>query len=504
MWTGRAFIRMIILCFTATINLLSAKGQSEIGGLWKADYSMPGNVSNSLYLDLHQEGKNLRGTMWFSWGPEAVVNSVSDPEGFTLRFGGGIPISVKVHLDDTDLDVVIEDPRVERQKLKAFRVASLPSPPTRIALPPLEDISTTGDQPRPPMGWNSWNHFNNKVTDVDVRTIVDAMVASGMRDAGYRYVLIDDSWAGGRDSKGAISGNSKFPDMAGLVRYVHSHGMKFGIYSSPGPRTCGGYLGSFGHEGQDAHTFASWGVDYLKYDWCTASEVYKPEEMRTVYQKMGKALHQSGRTIVYSLCQYGMEDVSRWGSLTGASLWRTVPDISDSWNAIVKNALRTLPLSGNMGPNRWNDPDMLEVGNGGMTTDEYRTHMTLWALLQAPLIAGNDPRHMSPDVRSILLNSEVVRIDQDGGGGVTRKQLSNGLELWSRSLSDGTQAIAIINMLDHDSTASLGWQDISDLSVGEAEDVWKSETIQIDRSWRLPQLRSHAVFFITTRPGGTQ
>ena len=203
--------------------------------------------------------------------------------------------------------------------------------PPRLPLPALHDVPDNGLARTPPMGWNSWNKFARKIDDISVRGMADAMVASGMRDAGYTYINIDDTWEGPRDAQGNITGNLKFPNMKGLADYVHSKGLKIGIYSSPGPKTCGGYEGSFGHEEQDAKTYAAWGFDYLKYDWCSAGRIYKDSDMRAVYQKMGDALLATGRPIVFSLCQYGDDDVWKWGAKVGGNLWRTTGDINDSW-----------------------------------------------------------------------------------------------------------------------------------------------------------------------------
>src|SRR5579862_6693900 len=235
----------------------------------------------------------------------------------------------------------------------------------------------------PPMGWNSWNHFACKVTAADVRSAADAIASNGMKNAGYIYVNIDDCWEGTRDEKGNIHPNQKFGDMKALVDYVHSKGLKIGIYSSPGPYTCGGYGASYGHEEQDAKTYASWGFDYLKYDWCSAGRIYKNSEMRAVYQKMGDALRATGRPIVFSLCQYGEDDVWTWGSKVGGNSWRTTGDINDHWKRMDEIGFKQFAIASFAQVGHWNDPDMLEIGNGGMTADEYRVHMSLWSLLAA-------------------------------------------------------------------------------------------------------------------------
>ena len=232
------------------------------------------------------------------------------------------------------------------------------------------------------MGWNSWNHFGNNVDDSIVRTTAAKLVNSGLAAAGYIYINIDDTWEGSRDSTGNIIPNEKFPDMKALADYVHSRGLKLGIYSSPGPNTCGGYLGSYGHEEQDATTYADWGIDYLKYDWCSAGSIYSNDQLQAVYQKMGIALEKSGRHVAYSLCEYGMGNVWEWGPKVGANLWRTTGDIQDNWKSMSEIGFSQSEISKYAGPGHWNDPDMLEIGNGGMTNTEYRTHFSLWCLLQ--------------------------------------------------------------------------------------------------------------------------
>lgn len=317
-------------------------------------------------------------------------------------------------------------------------------------------LTAHSQAPTPPMGWNSWNHFAGKVTDKDVREAADALVSSGMRDAGYVYVNIDDTWEGKRDAQGFIHPNDKFPDMKALADYVHSKGLKLGIYSSPGPKTCAGYEGSYGHVQQDADTYAKWGIDYVKYDLCSYTEILKQragnnhekaqQVMEEVYSQMHDALAKTGRPIVLSLCQYGWEAVWRWGASTGGNLWRTTGDIQDNYNSMSRIGFGQAGLSPFAGPNHWNDPDMLEIGNGGMTAEEYRTHMSLWSLLAAPLLAGNDLSKMTPETKSILMNHEVIAIDQDPAGHQGDRVYTEGpLEVWSKPLSGGRLAVGIFN-----------------------------------------------------------
>ena len=348
--------------------------------------------------------------------------------------------------------------------------------------PALHKVPYNGLAKTPPMGWNSWNLFAEKIDDKTVRTMADAMVSSGMRDAGYVYVNIDDTWEGVRDAQGNLQSNSKFPDMKALADYVHSKGLKIGIYSSPGPRTCGEYPASYGHEEQDAKTFAAWGFDYLKYDWCSANEIYKDDQLQPVYQKMGEALQATGRPIVYSLCEYGMGDVQKWGAQVGANLWRTTGDISDSWERMIANIEKQVPTAPYAGPGHWNDPDMLEIGNGHMTDDEYRTHMSLWALASAPLLAGNDVRTMTDTTRSILLNKEVIAIDQDPLGKQASPVKSGDFEIWTKPLADGGVAVGVVNM---GATAGQANIKAGDLrlkgAVKRVRDLWAHKDVKFTR-----------------------
>jgi len=352
----------------------------------------------------------------------------------------------------------------------------------------------------PPMGWNSWNHFAGKVTDKDVRAAADALVASGMRDAGYVYVNIDDTWEGTRDTSGVIRTNEKFPDMKSLADYVHSKGLKLGIYSSPGPKTCAGFAGSYGHEEQDAATYAAWGIDYLKYDLCSYREVMDRESrgdkakanamMREAYEKMFHAIEKTHRAMVYSLCQYGWDAVWEWGPSVGANSWRTTGDISDSYDRMSVIGFAQAGLEKYATPGNWNDPDMLEVGNGGMTGDEYRTHMTLWAMLAAPLLAGNDLSRMSPETRSILLNRDVIAVDQDAEGAQgTRVWAEGPKEIWTKSLADGGTAVALFNRGESELRINLRAKDVGLRSGFRARNVWAANEIRLDaeQTFQVPR-----------------
>ena len=400
---------------------------------------------------------------------------------------------------------------LERSTREAFDLPRLP-------LPEFHTVKSNGLAKTPPMGWNSWNLFRGRVDDKLVREIADAMITSGMKKAGYIYVNIDDTWEGeSRDAQGNMTTNTKFPDMKALADYVHSKGLKIGIYSSPGPTTCQQYEGSYGHEAQDAKTFAQWGIDYLKYDWCGASRVYTDEDMHAAYQKMGDALLKAGRPIVYSLCQYGRAKVWEWGPSVGGNLWRTTGDIGDRWQSMENLGFGPSIPGGIRQPNQpappnltqldiakasnvghWNDPDMLEVGNGGMTADEYRTHFALWCMLRAPLLAGNDIRTMTQETKDILLNTEVIAIDQDAAALPAKLASREGTsDVIVRPLKDKSTAVALFNRGDQATTISVTWNAIG---LGgkklRGRDLWKHEAVELSGDRYSTSVPSHGVVLL--------
>ena len=358
---------------------------------------------------------------------------------------------------------------------------------------------------RPPMGWNSWNHFKAKVDDASVRAQAEAMVSSGMRDAGYTYINIDDTWEGKRDANGVIQTNSKFPDMKALADFVHSKGLKLGIYSSPGAQTCAHFEGSLGHELQDAQTYAAWGIDYLKYDLCGLRDQMKlaPDHeaahkiMLDAYIKMRDALLSTGRPIVYSLCQYGDDAVWEWGTTVGGNLWRTTGDISDKYSSMAEIGFGQAGLARFAGPGHWNDPDMLEVGNGGMNTEEYRTHISLWAILAAPLLAGNDLSTMTPETVALLTNREVIAVDQDPAGKQGDRVSAEGpIEVWSRQLSDGSKAVGIFNRHDSPLKAHVDFRAMGFTGNVKARDLWTKKDLGSISSPYAVDIPRHGVVFL--------
>jgi alpha-galactosidase len=348
----------------------------------------------------------------------------------------------------------------------------------------------------PPMGWNSWNFFNGRVTDKDIRDTADLLVSSGMRDAGYIYVNIDDTWEGPRDAQGNITSNKKFPDMKALSAYVHSKGLKLGIYSSPGATTCARYLGSLDHEDQDAQTYANWGIDYLKYDLCSFGGVMREQApndpagqeklMIAAYEKMHQALLKTGRPIVYSLCQYGFNEVWKWGHSVGANLWRTTGDVQDNFDRILQIGRAQAGLARFAAPGHWNDPDMLEVGNGRLTHNQNAAHMTLWAMLAAPLIAGNNLTKMTPDTVAILTNKEVIAIDQDALGKQGDRVWAEGpFEIWTKPLTGGRTAVALFNFSETPIDLGLHMKELGLHGKVTARDVWAGKDLgKIGDDWK--------------------
>ncbi|HEX3892667.1 MAG TPA: glycoside hydrolase family 27 protein [Terracidiphilus sp.] len=367
----------------------------------------------------------------------------------------------------------------------------------------------------PPMGWNSWNYFAKRVDDKGVRAAADQIVASGMKDAGYIYVNIDDSWEAERDASGVLHTNSKFPDMKALADYVHSKGLKIGIYSGPGTKTCGGYAASLGHEEQDAKMYAAWGIDYLKYDLCSFipdvmrkqapnDEVAQMRLMHEAYEKMGKALQATGRPIVYSFCQYGWDAVWEWAPSYGGNLWRTTGDIDPHWDRIYTILEQQAGLEKYAGPGHWNDPDMLEVGNGKLSSDENRAHFSMWAMLAAPLLAGNDLTSMKPEVKSILLNRDVIALDQDPLGKQASRIYSEGeVEVWTKPLSGGGLAIAVLNAGDnrysthpfHLSLEKLGLH-----GTVHGKNLWTGKDVDLTENMPL-EIAGHDVLLVRVAAG---
>ncbi len=359
----------------------------------------------------------------------------------------------------------------------------------------------------PPMGWNDWYRYGCRVSQAIVEQNAAALVRSGMKAVGYRYVDIDDCWQGRRDARGRIHPNSRFPDMKALGADLHRLGLKFGIYSSPGPTTCAGYPGSYGHERQDAATYARWGVDLLKYDWCSAGRVYRPDQMQAAYRKMHAALLATGRPIVYSLCQYGLEGVWRWGAAVGGNLWRTTDDVgagkpADAYLRMTLFGFEQSGLGRFAGPGHWNDPDILQIGLGRLNPDEERTQMSLWSLQAAPLLAGNDLTRMSPATLALLANPEVIAVDQDRLGLAGRRIAAEGpLEIWMKPLAGGRRALGLFNRSDSPLPITLRFRALGLPSRLRLRDLWRRQNLGVFHRRFTAQVNRHGVVLLLARAG---
>ncbi len=343
----------------------------------------------------------------------------------------------------------------------------------------------------PPLGWNSWNVWARAVDADKVRQAADWMVKSGLAAHGYQYINIDDAWMAGRNAAGEIQTDPKFGDMKALADYVHSKGLKLGVYSSPGPRTCQQLEGSYKHEEQDAMTYARWGVDFLKYDLCSYGALIKTasdreEEMRP-FRLMGDALRRAPRDLVYNLCQYGRADVWQWGPETGGQVWRTTGDIRDSWESIARIGFSQNGLEKWAGPGRWNDPDMLVVGKLGwglelhatrLTPNEQLTHITLWSLLAAPLLLGCDLAQLDRFTIDLLTNDEVLEVNQDPLGRQAARRAQDGLlEVWSKAMSDGTVAVGLFNRGIESATVQAKWAELGLAGKQPVRDLWQRKEL---------------------------
>ncbi len=465
-----ALLAALPLCLLMFAAPLRAQG---LTANWVVRQPMGDGTFRRSYFDLKHDGAGITGTIRVTQFFYRITESTVAPDSFTIvgsmqdgRSVRKVTYTGKLVGDTLHLFTRRRPQDNPNQQLATRAPAGEGALPARVDLPKLRKVKDNGLARTPPMGWNSWNKFAGRVDDAAVRAMADAMASNGMKEAGYTYVNIDDTWEGERDAQGNITTNKKFPDMKALADYVHSKGLKIGIYSSPGPNTCAGYEGTYGHEEQDARTWAAWGIDYVKYDWCGARTLYTDEEMPAIYQIMGEALLKTGRPIVYSLCQYGRLDVWQWGADVGGNLWRTTGDIRDAWDSMTRIGFSQDSLARYALPGHWNDPDMLEIGNGGMSVDEYRTHMSLWSMLAAPLLAGNDLRTMTAEIKDILLNREVIAIDQDRAGKQGSRAWQSGeQEIWTRQLAGGDVAVAMFNrsaaavsMSAHWSQLGVTWQ----------------------------------------------
>ncbi len=503
---GRLLFRTFLVFSLLLLGAISLAAETDPTGFWVFRSPNGDGTFRETFLDLKVSGEKVTGRILrnghdtpitdgtFSNSKlHLVVTSRFENQEHTMTCDGtteGGRISMTMKFPGRDPIAGVAE--------RATPDAALP--PSRLPLPALHDVPDNGLARTPPMGWNSWNKFAGKVDDAAVRGMADAMVTSGMKDVGYTYINIDDTWQGPRDAQGNITTNLKFPNMKGLADYIHSKSLKLGLYSSPGPNTCEGYLGSYGHEEQDARTYAAWGADYFKYDWCSAGRIYQDSDMRAVYQKMSDALLATGRPMVFSLCQYGKDDSWKWGAKVGGNLWRTTGDMVDTWKRMEEIGFAQFDITSYARAGHWNDPDMLEIGNGGMTTDEYRTHFSLWSLLAAPLLAGNDLRSMSEETKSILLNTEVIAIDQDPLG-LPAKKISDKdkLTVAVRPLKNKTWAVGLFNRGDAAAKISVVWSDLGLHGKLKVRDLWAHKDLGSVTDQFSADVPSHGVVLITVK-----
>lgn len=365
----------------------------------------------------------------------------------------------------------------------------------------------------PPMGWNSWNCWGLSVNDARLKASAQAMIDKGLIDHGWMYMNIDDGWeADKRNAKGEIISNNKFPDLKKTGDWLHNKGLKFGIYSSPGTETCGGFLGSYQHEAQDAKSYANWGIDYLKYDWCSYDSVYLAEKDTSLaaykkpYTVMETALKNQSRDIVYSLCQYGMKDVWKWGASVNGNCWRTTGDITDTWESLSSIGFRQTSQYAYAAPGRWNDPDMMIVGEVGwgdnlhpskLTVDEQYTHVSLWCLLSAPLLIGCDLSKLDDFTLNLLTNDEVIAVDQDVLGKQATQILKTAdYQVWIKDMEDGSKAIGIFNLSTKDDVVRFHWSDIGLSARQKVRDLWRQKDIGNFGGMFATKVAAHGVTLI--------
>lgn len=358
----------------------------------------------------------------------------------------------------------------------------------------------------PPMGWMTWNYFGKSITEKDIREMADAMDSSGMAKAGYQYIIIDDGWQGGRDKKNNIIPDpEKFPSgIKALADYVHAKGLLLGIYSDAAPLTCGGFTASLNFEEQDAATFANWGIDYVKYDYCGAPNIVVEAQAR--YRKMADAIRKSGRPMLFSVCEWGDRQPWLWAAAVGGQLWRTTYDVKDKWikrpqekrgEGIIDNLDKNARWYQYAGPGRWNDPDMLvvglhghqgpsgDLGGYGCTPNEYQSQMSLWCMMAAPLLASNDLRNMDADTKRILLNPEVIAIDQDSLGVQAKKIVDkDGWNVFFRPLANGDYAVAILNREAEERPYRINWSDIGLCGKRAFRDIWLHKDMISANYWQ--------------------
>lgn len=352
-------------------------------------------------------------------------------------------------------------------------------PPAKLPLPALRDLPANGLAATPLMGWSSRQKLGSRSDDAAIRQAVEGLVESGLHLIGYSYVEIGDGWQGARDAQGVLHPNERFPDMKALGDYIHSQGLKFGLTAAAAPKSCNGLEGSYGHEAQDARTFAEWGVDYVAYEWCGAETIYPTQsEMQAAFQKMGEALRASGRDIVYAISQKGQFNVEQWGSKTGANMWRAGNELEENWASVSAAGFGQLGKEGAAKPGAWNDPGLLQTGNGAMTPDQSRMQLNLWAVLAAPMMLGNDVRIMTRDTVALLSNRELIAVNQDKMGRQGKRVTEFGdTQVWAKPLTDGSIAVALFNTGTRTNSVAVTWEQLGIEGPRMVRDLWWHENL---------------------------
>lgn len=507
--------RRVIAALAAGTTLLATRlsigaAASPIDGTWKLVIGRLDNGDElSVHYELRQEGRKLVGRTIHiaAYAYSDLANGKIDGNRFSFR-DAFFDVSGVVDGDVLRIDAnydrlwpytnvlnpeLVKVPFNWKGNVRPFTAARAPAGsglyPAGNPLPAERDVPRNGLALTPPMIWGAWYSFTTTITDPFIREMARAMVASGVRDAGYDILNLEVGWTGQRDASGKLQTNAKFPNMKDLCDYIHSLGLKVGLCTSPGPYDCIGYIGSMNHEEQDARTFAQWGIDFIKHDACSVRAVY-PNDSRRIYQKMGEALAQCGRPIVYALCQYGEADVWKWGPKVGGNMWRTTGDVEDHWES-MSGAFDLSDLAPYAAPGHWNDQDYLMAGLGGMSEEEYRTQMSLWCMMAAPLIIAADIRTWSPATRSIVLNKDLIAIDQDPRGiQGKRVRRSGDAEIWVKPLSEG-HAIALFNRGTRERTVELDTARLGLANVREGRDLWAARDVSLSKGRYSARIAAH-------------
>jgi alpha-galactosidase len=448
-------------------------------------------------------------------GPKVFGVRPGSPFLFTIAASGQRPMTYSVRNLPAGLALEPESGRITGVLAQrgTYEVEVRAKNSAGVADRPLKIVCGDAIALTPPLGWNSWNCFGCDVNEANVRAAADAMVASGLTQHGWTYINIDDCWEAGRDAEGKILANPKFPNMKGLTDYVHGKGLRIGLYSSPGPKTCAGHTGSFQHEEQDARQYAEWGFDYLKYDWCSYGEIAPNpdhEQLLKPYRVMRAALDKAPRDIVFSLCQYGMGDVWEWGAQVGGNCWRTTGDITDTWGSMSGIGFGQAGHEKFVGPGHWNDPDMLVVGYVGwsakvrptkLTPNEQYTHISLWCLLCSPLLIGCDMTRLDDFTLNLLTNDEVLEVNQDPLGRQAGRVAKHGAaEVWAKEMEDGTRVAGLFNLGEEPAPVTLNWAELGISGQQTVRDLWRQIGLGVFSSKFQAVVPRHGVVLVRLSP----